>query len=472
MDRCININNSRVQEIAKALNIPPALAAVKVEVWMDKNGNKIPTAEDLIPELKMFNLEKLVSEKTADKQIEELTAKYPNYTFYKEKDTRLRGFNSWSVYSKPKPDSKGQFALFAGDKNVRPNVITTIDRGTMSNNKFKTFLGSNINDAQTALRKIAKLDSGMAPIAQKLLRSNLNTPIEIVDVDFFNKDNMPKGVTFDKDENFRGGGFYEPNQRKIYIARGARAAAPSILLHEILHANTKHYIENNPNSAAVKNLDRLLQHLRTQAEKGLITKTYPLTDLDELLTGVFTNKDFIDELKMLPATNKNFKSIWDEILQIFKVIFGVKETSLLDEVFATAAEITESSMDEFLSGAEESQLASETFTPIFSQEEDIQGIISNRLDKLSTKAKNINGEYVVEGYDINWKRPSSIAKSIIGGFTSGIKSDAQIEREKLYQDAGTILHAIQANVIKKNFPEYNQLVEDYKVPVELTEMKI
>jgi len=90
MDRCININNGKIQEIAKALNIPPALAAVKVEVWMDNNGNKIPTAEDLMPELKMFSLEKQVSENTANNQIEELTAKYPDYTFYKEKDLRLR----------------------------------------------------------------------------------------------------------------------------------------------------------------------------------------------------------------------------------------------------------------------------------------------------------------------------------------------------------------------------------------------
>lgn len=412
-----------------------------------------------------FNLEKLVSERTADKQIEELTAKYPNYVFYKEKDTRLRGFNSWSVYAKPKPDSKGQFALFAGDKNVRPNVITT-DRGTMSNNKFKTFLGSNISDAQTALRKIAKLDSGMAPIAQKLLRSNLNTPIEIVDVDFFNKDNMPEGVTFDKDENFRGGGFYEPNQRKIYIARGARAAAPSILLHEILHANTKHYIENNPNSAAVKNLDRLLQHLRTQAEKGLITKTYPLTDLDELLTGVFTNKDFIDELKMLPATNKNFKSIWDEILQIFKVIFGVKETSLLDEVFATAAEITESSMDEFLSGAEESQLASETFTPIFSQEEPtIQNKVISNLLSLQGKQVQEDTFYTIPGFETKLKRPSTLAKKTIQE-RQEFKSEAQKRKDEIYTGTGTLIHAMQADIIKKNFPEYNTHIDSFEITPE------
>ena len=170
MDRCININNGKIQEIAKSLNIPPALAAVKVEVWMDKNGDKIPTAEDLMPELKIFNLEKRVSERTADSQIEELSAKYPDYTFYKEKDLRLRGFSSWSVYATKKETKTptGQLTLFVGDRNVRPNVITTVDRGTMSKNKFKTFLGSNITDSQTALRKIAASSSAMSNIAKKL----------------------------------------------------------------------------------------------------------------------------------------------------------------------------------------------------------------------------------------------------------------------------------------------------------------
>jgi hypothetical protein len=717
MDRCININNNKVKEIAKALNLPPALAAVKMEVWMDKNNNKIPTAQDLMPTEDIFGLEKQVSENTANNQIEELSAKYPDYTFSKQKDTRLRGFNSWSVYANKKQvkTSAGQLPLFAGDANARPNVIEVLEnRGTMSNNKFKTFLGANTTDSQTALKKIAASTSALADIAKKLLRSNLNVPIEVIDVDYFTNDNMPEGIVFDKEEDFKAGGFYYSG--KVYIARGASRAAISLLLHEILHSYTSNYLLNNPDSSAVKNFDRLLKHLKSPEISKLIADKYPLTNIDELLTGVFTNREFIEDLKLIPATNKNFKSIWDEILQIFKVVFGVQNVSLLDEVFAEAANIVELSMDEYISGREESELYNE-ITPIFSQEAPeniafltseqikesqkrvnnkrrqdalskynlemgkeysfeeikkqfekdnlfenpiykqiesilinsnvkfvfnslnegrnvtvngqydlknntitieplalnlgdkkrimlhesihaatmfatktknknlltksqqdavnnlnavleelkkdkefereygikdinellaelanpdfvkklknktftgnqsffekiiseitkllglnvsayniveeafkniifdfdnnvlksvqqsidfaiaqdvsntgIQKIISNRLDELGVKAKNVNGDYVVEGYDINWKRPSSIAKAIIGKFTSGIKSDAQIERERLYQESGTILHAIQASIIKKNFPEYNQSVPEFVATPEL-----
>jgi len=140
--------------------------------------------------------------------------------------------------------------LFAGDKNVRPNVITTVDRGTMANNKFKTFLGSNISDAQTALRKIAKSDSTLSSIAKKLLRSDLNVPIEIVDFDFFDKNNMPEGMSFDEEEDFKGSAFYDVDTNKIYVARGANSATIPLLVHEILHAYTKNYITTKPNSPA------------------------------------------------------------------------------------------------------------------------------------------------------------------------------------------------------------------------------
>lgn len=489
-NKCLNLNNGRVQELAKEINVAPALAAAMMSVWMDKNNGKIPKIEDIIGN-RYYNITDhkevyaqydLLTKDGKIKQFTESEAKRiaksldrsPNYDFHARKyignQWRVLAFNPFENAVEEEPTAV-QLPLFAGDKNVRPNAITTVNRGTMSDNKFKTFLGTNVSDSQTALKKIAASSSTLSNIAKKLLKTDLNVPVEVVDVDYFYKDNLPEGVTFNKDEDFKGAGFYSPTLRKIYIARGAQAEAIPLILHEVLHSYTYNYINNNPSSPAVKNFNRLLEYLKSPEISRLIENKYPLTDMDELLTGIFTNSKFINELKLIPATNKNFKSVWDEILQIFKVIFGIENKSLFDEIFSEAANITELSMDEYLSGQEESELANEAFTPIFSSEESenngIQKIISNRLDELGAKAKNVNGDYVVEGYDINWKRPSSIAKAIIGGFTSGIKSDAQIEREKLYQESGTILHAIQANVIKKNFPEYNQSVPEFVVTPEL-----
>lgn len=48
MDKCININNGKVKEIAEKLGVIPSIAAIKMEIWMNNNGGKIPTAEDLV----------------------------------------------------------------------------------------------------------------------------------------------------------------------------------------------------------------------------------------------------------------------------------------------------------------------------------------------------------------------------------------------------------------------------------------
>jgi hypothetical protein len=48
MDKCININNGKVKEIAAKLGVIPSIAAIKMEIWMNNNGGKIPSAEDLV----------------------------------------------------------------------------------------------------------------------------------------------------------------------------------------------------------------------------------------------------------------------------------------------------------------------------------------------------------------------------------------------------------------------------------------
>ncbi len=480
MDKCININNSRVQEISKALNVPPALAASKIEVWMDNNNGKIPKVEDIIGN-RYYNINRhiwiydqynLLNEKGRIKQFPNKKQatdfakslnRSPNFDFHIREyngNYRILVFNPFENAEDDMFSSPEQLKLF----NQEPN------RGTKDNNKFKDFLGGLKSDSQTALKKIAESDNWMSDVAKKLLATNLNIPIEIVDVDYFTKDNLPEGVTNEEmEDDFKGAGFY--NKGKIYIARGTSADTQGILMHESLHGYTSKYVRENYNSGGVQNLVRLLNHLQSPEISKLINKKYAISDLDELITHIFTSPEFIEDLKLIPPTNRNFISVWDEIKQILKVIFKMTNRSIFDEVFAASANVVQNSIDKYNEAKEDSNLFEEAI-PRFSEEgANVQKLISNKLDELGRKAKNIDGNYVVEGYDINWKRPSSIAKAIIGGFTAGIKTEVQSEREKLYQEAGTILHAIQANIVKKAFPEFNQAVEDYQAPVELLEMQ-
>jgi hypothetical protein len=98
--------------------------------------------------------------------------------------------------------------------------------------------------------------------------------------------------------------------------------------------------------------------------------------------------------------------------------------------------------------------------------------IVKELDKLQDKVTKENEEYVVEGF-LNkvWKRASSVAKGVIQGRTTKIPTVEEEELNNMRTQAGTILHAIQANYIKKMFPESNTHLADTVIPIELKELE-
>lgn len=380
---------------------------------------------------------KIVPKRESKKWLETLN-KSPNYSFV----YRLTP-EGGKIFITNK-EASTQIPLFSGEGEII--------------NKFSDYITKE-SDTQSTLKKIAEEGGGLGAVAKQLLKSRLNVPIEVVNVDYFNNDNLPEGTTNFNEilgEDFKASAFYSPNLRKIFLAKNTKVkdGTKALLLHEILHAYTNHYIINNPDSSAVKNLNRLLKHLQTDQIKQTLSDTYPLTDLDELLVGIFTNQKFINDLKKLPPTNKNFTSIWDEIVQIFKVIFGITDKTLFDEVFAASSVVVDESISQMVEQEEFNDL------PLLaSPASNIQKIISDKLDTLSAKVKNVDQKYIVEGFDINWLRPSQIAKSGIQKRTYGVKTEQQEEFEKLAQEAGTVLHNIQANIIKEAFPEFNKHIE-------------
>ena len=284
---------------------------------------------------------KVIKEKEASSWLEKLN-RSPYYSFA----YRKTGLKEGRIFILPKQEPVEE------TKPGKPEQLTLFAESKGKGNKFSDYIPGKKSDSQTVLKQIAQTGGTLAAIAKQLLKSGLNIPIEIIDVDSFNKDNLPKGVEgFDKslDDNFQAAGLWSPTERKIFLAKGANVQnTAGILMHEILHGYTNLYIYNNPNSASVKNLDRLLKHLQTEKVQQMLTDKYPLTNLDELLVGIFTNPTFINDLKKLPPTNKNFKSVWEEILQIFRVIFGVTNTSLFDEIFAASSVIVDESMEQMI----------------------------------------------------------------------------------------------------------------------------
>lgn len=466
-NRCINLNNQKVQDIAKELGIPPALAASKIEVWMDDNGGKIPTVEDIIGD-RFYNLTdhsfvyerypKLLSggkiKQFSKTEAERIAKSFDRSTNYIFKAVKYIG-DKWRVLIYKPFDSNND------DLFVDPQIALFDVEGAEPNNLTEYFK-TNEGKSQDVLKQIAKMDNGLGAVAKQLLKVGVDIPIEIVDTKRFTKGNLPPGVNFQEylGDTFVASAIYHDN--KIYIAKNAtfRSGTEAILLHEILHGYTAYYLKNS-NSAAVQNLQRLLNHLNKPEIKEQMSDKYPLSDMDEMLVAIFTNPTFIKDLKELPATTKNFKSVWDEILNTFKVIFGIKDVTLFDEIFAASSVVVDEAMTEIQANEEYNEYRN---VALASKADDRQIVINNKLDELQKKVSKIDEQYQVEGYNLDWKRPSQASKGKIQSNFIGTKSTDQLEMEAIYQEAGTILHGIQANIIKEAFPEFNKHLEEFIVP--------
>lgn len=79
----------------------------------------------------------------------------------------------------------------------------------------------------------------------------------------------------------------------------------------------------------------------------------------------------------------------------------------------------------------------------------IQGIIN-----LQGKQNQEDTYYTVEGYSTKLKRPSSLAKKKIQN-KEDFKTEKQIKEQEVYTGTGNLIHSIQAEVIRRSFPETN-----------------
>ena len=100
-----------------------------------------------------------------------------------------------------------------------------------------------------------------------------------------------------------------------------------------------------------------------------------------------------------------------------------------------------------------------------------QNEIINKLDKLQNKVTKVDEQYQIEGFAQEWVRASTVAKKKIQNRTFAKLTEEDEELNNMRTQAGTIIHAIQANYIKKMFPEANKHLADTVIPIELKDLE-
>ena len=203
-------------------------------------------------------------------------------------------------------------------------VSTATKKGGQDEKIQEKYFPTTVQKSSVVVKKIAESNHPLSKLANQLLKyvEKNDVDIELVDGPL---------------ENERFAGVYIRTKNKIQIRKDASfrgLGSENTILHEVLHALT-----TNLNATTDTEFQRLFQYVKENIKEDL----YELTDIDEFLTGIFTNAEFIKKLQALPATGKKYVNAWEQLLDYILGLFKInKGTTLYDEAFALATQAIDS----------------------------------------------------------------------------------------------------------------------------------
>lgn len=191
----------------------------------------------------------------------------------------------------------------------------------------QSIFNKGFTNIQQYLQFIADNKEPLSPLASNLLRFKTDNPVILTE-------NLNLDIELQYSSDRKVVASYNPITKEIKI--NPYAEKPEVnLLHEYIHAVTYDHIRNFPDSKEVKELENLLAHTRTYKN---ITDKYPLENLDEFITGIFTNGRFIYDLQQIPHKGTN---VLTKLIEWFSKLFKFtpKQETLFEEVFYKAEQL-------------------------------------------------------------------------------------------------------------------------------------
>ena len=304
---------STMRIITNALTLNPSLSEDAIKFFLkgiinDSEGTIYVTKGYVTSQSSILNYEQ--TQNRFEKNyafVQRLVAKYPS--IFKIKDTK-------NPTTKVVEITPGQPRLFA-DKDDQK-------RGGQDKRIQEKYFPTNVQKSSVVVKKIAESNHPLSKLAKQLLKyvEKNDVDIELVDGEL---------------ETKWAAGTYYTGKNKIQISKDASfrgLGSENTILHEVLHALT-----TNLSGTTDTEFQRLFQYVKENIKEDL----YELTNIDEFLTGIFTNAEFVKKLQALPATGKNYVNAWEELLDYILGLFKIKRgTTLYDDAFALATQAIES----------------------------------------------------------------------------------------------------------------------------------
>ena len=132
-------------------------------------------------------------------------------------------------------------------------------------------------------------------------------------------------------------GTYNPEDNSITISNNGMS--PEVIFHEVMHGLVDKYIDSNPNSEIVKDIQDLMDHVKSQ----IGDKYNAFTNPKEFASQFFSNKDFAKELTSIQGIKSlkgKYDNIFKQLMNKLLEIFGIKpKESAYKQAFETISNV-------------------------------------------------------------------------------------------------------------------------------------
>jgi len=331
MANCVNTNTKEFKDLQKETGLSKIVLQSKVSLWQDVNGiEKFPNKEQIFsftPMSKRLGIYKKTLSGLQTNMVKKRIAAY----------NKKNNSNIFVTF-----EQQGQADEYVWNITNEGIPVTTkvpvlekeviIKRGAPAidtNLQERLFEGKNETSVQTILNTIAESDPPLKDLAQtlsSLVKEDL--PVKLEDATVLNAG-----------ENLAIG-YYDHTSKSITIADKAlypKGKAESTILHEILHALSWSKLGVS-NADIIKDFNTLFDHAK---ENTKLSDTHAYDSLDEFFVAIFTNSDFIKDLKSIPASNtKSYPNAFVEVFDKILTLLGLKsEDTAYEQAFNIASNI-------------------------------------------------------------------------------------------------------------------------------------
>jgi hypothetical protein len=239
------------------------------------------------------------------------------------------------------------------DDTIKNHILLSKDGEKQTQEKYniiknKLFKDKTIVNSTDVLNRI--INSSNTPYIQKLgsiiARYEHNpVPISLLSQEEAEQYILDNKLKVYKEADVKNiAGFYDPKNNVIIIVDKPSKNLEGLILHEILHANTRDFLHSNEKLAKeFGNLYRITKESMSESEQ----KEYGFTNVDEFLTAILTDESFQKLLASKPSPYKAYTNKWEEIksflMNALTQMFGLnfKEYTLLDHLLNKSLDVVE-----------------------------------------------------------------------------------------------------------------------------------